>query len=355
MLIGQRLSTWAATVLIVAIVGLAGWRQMPTRADLHLSLREPTLPLPPDPSLQFTPGGDNGPILLVVIENTPQARPQAGLADACLVFAMATEARITRFAAAHCATTPAAAGPVRSARRYMLEIAGDLGAILVHSGQSNEAFSMIRSGGLPVINEFWTPDPFWRDASRRPPHNLYADLGRVRQAVRDKSMPVAAKRLPYSFEPGQTASFRRGAPALELSLGYGPLYDVVYRYDSGQGRYLRAQHHRPHTDANGAQISAASVLTMFVPWRDVVVNGQPSSRIDYYGRGRLVIATAGRAVEGQWERFGPGRLALTDDREQSIVLPPGPVWIEMLPTGSPFEVRGTATRVAAPIPGRRRL
>jgi hypothetical protein len=296
--------------------------------------------------LTFTPGQNGEPLLLVVIENTPQARPQAGLADACLVVAMATEARITRFAATHCEAVPAAAGPVRSARAYMLEIARDLGAVLVHSGQSNEAFAMIRRRGLPVINEFWTSGPFWRDPARHAPHNLYTNISRVRDVVREKSMTVPQGGLPYRLDAGRTRALeRRGAPALELALGYGPLYDVVYRYDAARNRYMRAQHQQPHMDASGVQISAGSVLTMFVPWRDDLVNGQPSSHIAYRGRGRLVVAAAGRAFEGHWERFSPGRLSLTDDRGESLVLPPGPVWIEMLPKDSAFEIRGIATRV----------
>jgi hypothetical protein len=355
MTLGQRLSIWTATLMVVAVVALAGWRQMPPLAELHLSLRQPVLPLPPDPSLRFTPGRDGGPILLVVIENSPEARPQAGLADACLVFAMATEARITRFAAAHCESVPPAAGPVRSARSYMLEIARDLGAVLVHSGQSNEAFEMIRTRGLPVVNEFWTPGPFWRDGSRRAPHNLYTDVSRVRAVVREKAVAVLPRGLPYRMDPGRASALERaGIPALEVSLGYGPLYDVVYRYDSAQHRYLRAQHQRPHMDASGVQVSAATVLTMFVPWRDELVNGAPSSRIDYNGQGRLVIAAAGRAVEGTWERQSPGHLALKDDQGATLVLPPGPVWVELLPKDSVFEVRGTATRVAAPVVEQRR-
>jgi hypothetical protein len=353
MTLGQRFTIWTATLLLVAVVGLAGWRQMPPRAAIQLSLREPTLPLPPDPARQFTPGQDRDPILFVVIENTPEARPQAGLADACLVFAMATEARITRFMAAHCEATPSTIGPIRSARRYMLEIAGDVGAILVHSGQSNEAFDMIRTRGLPVINEFWTSEPFRREAARRAPHNLYADLGLLRQSAREKSVAAVPKGLPYRLDPARATTLQRGVAALEVSLGYGPLYDVAYRYDAGQRRYLRSQHQKPHLDANGTQVSAASVLTMFVPWRDVLVNGQPSSRIDYYGRGRLVIAAAGRAVEGQWERLGA--LTLTDDQGQPLVLPPGPVWIELLPADSPFDVRGAATPLAAPLAPQRRL
>jgi DUF3048 family protein len=207
-----------------------------------------------------------------------------------------------------------------------------------------------------VINEFWTPDPFWRDGSRRAPHNLYTNVGRVRDVVREKAMTVSRTELPYRFNPARTEALEGGGiPALELALGYGPLYDVVYRYDAERHRYLRSQHQQPHMDASGVQISAGSVLTMFVPWRDELVNGHPSSRIDYHGRGRLVIASAGRAVEGKWERFAAGHIALLDDRGESLVLPPGPVWIEMLPKDSPFEIRGTATRVAAPMPARRRL
>ncbi|MBI3998192.1 MAG: DUF3048 domain-containing protein [Armatimonadetes bacterium] len=291
----------------------------------------------PAPRRVFAPGEDGEAPLLVVVENTPQARPQAGLAEACLVYAMPTEGRITRFLAAFCDAAPKAVGPVRSVRRYMLDIATDLGAILVHAGYSGEALAAIRANGIPVINQFWTPGPFWRDAARQMPHNLYTSIDGLREAVKKTPIEVHPRGVSYTF--GTPAA--DGTPAAGVTLDYGPLYAVRWRYDSERRRYQREQDGRPHLDAEGRQIGARSVLVVFVRWWQVQENGTLSSRIDLTGSGRLVIASEGHLSEGAWTRSASGPLVLKDGRGGPVVLPRGPVWIELFTADRPFSVEPT--------------
>ncbi|MDR7418993.1 MAG: DUF3048 domain-containing protein [Armatimonadota bacterium] len=338
----QRVLIWTATAMVVLVTGVAAWRSMPDFPRLHL--REPVLTLP-DPNIVLNPRQGGRPLLLVVIENTPQARPQAGLADACLVYALPTEALITRFMAAFCQRAPKVIGPVRSVRRHMLDIASDVGGILVHAGQSEEARQVIAGNGLPVINQFTRPGPFWRDPARQMPHNLYTGFDRLLVELEQRPIRTPERKLPYSFSyDGSAEVTASSAPAAVVSLNYGALYDVRYVYDASKRRYLREQAGRPHLDADGRQIAAASVLVAFIRWRDVLVNGSPSSQIDLVGGGRLAIVTAGHVLEGRWTRSIGGPLEMTDGGGRSLVLPPGPVWIELFPVDRPFEVHADATR-----------
>lgn len=336
----QRLLIWGATLVVTLVVGLFAWRSLP--AHQRLELREPVLALP-DPNKVLDPAADGAPMLLVVIENTPEARPQSGLAEACLVYAVPTEARITRFLAAYCQQRPAVIGPVRSVRKYMLDIASDVGAILVHAGQSEEARALITRQKLPALNQFSRPEPFWRDAGRQMPHNLYTAYDRLRASLEKRPIKTVPRGLPYSFSYDAPES-PKNIPAAEVALEYGPLYDVRYRYDTSKHRYLRQQDSRPHTDAGGRQIAPVSVLVVFINWRDILVNGSPSSQIDLVGDGRLAIVTGGRLIEGRWSRAGGGPLKLATAEGEPVVLPPGPVWIELFPIDRPFSVRAEAAR-----------
>jgi hypothetical protein len=343
MILGQRLAIWSATLALVLLVGVYAWQHAWPSDEVRLELRQPSLPLP-NLYEALIPGRAGEAIVLIVIENTPEARPQSGLADACLVYAMPTEARITRFLAAYCTASPTVIGPVRSARGYMLEIASDLGAVLVHAGYSAEARDMIVSRNLPVLNEFRTSGPFWRDKTRQAPHNLYTDLDRVRDVLLERRVTPAPRGVPYRFGPEATATLEKGTPAATIALGYGAAYDVVYRYDAERRRYLREQDGRPHTDASGRQVAAGSVITIFVQWRDILIRGVPSSKIDLAGHGRLVVAAEGRAVEGKWDRIAGLPLTFTDHDGRPLVLPPGPVWIELFPLDRPFGLQTEAAR-----------
>lgn len=330
MFVAQRLVAVAVACLVVLASAAFVWY---TRPFYDVWIELPPVSLPKVEARRFlAPGADGQAPLLVVIENTPQARPQSGLSDACLVFAVPTEGQITRFMAAFCDAVPAVVGPVRSARRYMLEIAGDLGGILVHAGYSAEAQAMIVRQKLPVINEFWTPAPFWRDARRQMPHNLYTGIDRLQAALEKNPIEARPRGVPYAFGTPDEA----GTPATSIALEYASPYSVQYRYDASRRWYLRAQDSEPHLDADGKPIAPASVLVMFVHWSQARERGIDSSRIDLTGTGRLAIATRGRLTEGVWTRGAGGPLLLQDAAGRPVVLPRGPVWIELFPTSRPF-------------------
>jgi hypothetical protein len=322
----------------VALAGVLAWRSVP--AYPRLQLREPILTLP-DPNRALDPRQGGRPLFLVVIENTPQARPQSGLSDACLVYALPTEARITRFMAAFCNRTPGVIGPVRSVRRHMLDLSSDIGAVLVHAGYSEEARQWIAGNQLPVINQFTRPAPFWRDAARPMPHNLYTGFDRLLNEVARRPIEVSGKPLPFVFSYDAP---RTSTTAAAVTLDYGAPYAVRYAYDAGRHRYLREQDGRPHLDAGGGQIAPASVLVVFIRWRDNLVNGSPSSQIDLVGDGRLAVLAGGRLAEGRWTRAAGGPLTLASGEGRGLVLPPGPVWIELFPFDQPFDIQTAAHR-----------
>ena len=330
MVVWQRLTLVA--VALVLVLGFAAFERytQPTY-DVWIELPPVTLPSPKARTF-FAPGADGRAPLLVVIENTPEARPQSGLADACLVYAMPTEGQITRFLAGFCDEGPATVGPIRSARRYMLEIARDLGGILVHAGYSAEALAMIREQKLPVINEFWTPGPFWRDATRQMPHNLFTGMDRLRAALDKKPIDAHPRAVPYAFgTPAES-----GTPATVIELDYASPYGVRYQYDSMRRSYLREQDAQTHIDAAGTPIAPVSILVMFVRWSQVREHGIDTSKITLDGTGRLVILRRGRMSEGTWTRFGGAPLGLQDASGGPVVLPRGPVWIELFPVDRPF-------------------
>jgi hypothetical protein len=342
-----RLAIWAGTLVVVVAAAVFAWHS-PRMEPQPAGASPPTVLLPDRVNRAPLPGSmwtaASGAPMLIVIENTPEARPQSGLADACLVYVLPTEARITRFLAGYCDNAPAVIGPVRSVRRYMLDIASDLGAILVHAGYSGEALALITQQKLPVLNEFWTPGPFWRDSTRQMPHNLYTGLDRLRAALAKKPMEAHRGTIPFKIAATAAAAAPDASPATNIALDYGPLYAVRYHYDAGRGHYLREQDGRPHLDADGRQIAPTSVLVVFVHWWYVEVNGTQESKIDTIGGGRLAVLTGGMLSEGTWARSKGGPLKLLDRRGQPIVLPQGPVWIEFFPNDLPFAVQPETPR-----------
>ena len=63
----------------------------------------------------------NRPVTGVMIENSPDARPQSGLTDAGIVYEAIAEGGVTRFLAIYQESQPQYIGPIRSARPYYLD------------------------------------------------------------------------------------------------------------------------------------------------------------------------------------------------------------------------------------------
>ncbi len=268
----------------------------------------------------------------VVVDNDPHARPQSGLCAACLVYEVPTEARIPRFLAVFNGAGPDQVGPVRSVRPAFLEIAQELGAVVVHAGQSRPAFQWIRAHRYPVINEFWIPQPFWRSHARRMPYNLYGSVPRIREAMarRDYDRPPPLPRpLALSYtEP-------RGPAADHVRIGFLGGFQAEFVYQDG--RYLRATGGRPHLDAlTGRPVSARAVIVQFVPWRGWRSGKVDVSEVGVVGQGRALIFAYGRVVEGHWERRSEATSTVfTDPHGRGLLLPPGPIWVTLAPLGTP--------------------
>jgi len=116
------------------------------------------------------------PLIAVMVDNLAPARPQTGLGKAGVVYEMETEARITRLMALFAGDPPTVVGPVRSARSYYLQICKEWDAIFAHVGGSKDAIANIKRWGIKDLDQFANRGEFWRDKSRKAPHNVYLSI-----------------------------------------------------------------------------------------------------------------------------------------------------------------------------------
>ena len=94
----------------------------------------------------------NSRTIAVMIDNVGDARPQAGLNEAYMVYEIIVEGKLTRLMALFKDVDLDKIGPVRSSRHYFLDYALENDAIYVHFGWSPQAQSDIRKLGVNNIN-----------------------------------------------------------------------------------------------------------------------------------------------------------------------------------------------------------
>lgn len=345
-----------ALVIILTIAGVSafGVNAMSRQPHLALPTLAPTVGTSSALSA-FVPGpltGERTPRALVnrrpvvvVIDNTPEARPQAGIAAASLTFETLTESGITRLMSVYLERDTGTVGPIRSLRPYFLDLASGYRALLVHAGGSPASLQELRNSSDVANIEALNPSPaFHRDPNRLDPHNLFGSTGGARDIARQNGAdsPVPFDGLPHAVSlPGTYPSAR----TVTLSFGTAaipalPAYVVEYRYDQATDRYSRWVGGAPCTDADtGHQVSTANVAVLQT---DIApIPGDTAGRISIRltGAGRAQIFEHGREITGRWQRAGSSApLRFLTSSGSPVAFAPGTSWVEIV---GPDSVRVT--------------
>ena len=278
----------------------------------------------------------------IMIENSPEARPQSGLRDAGVIYEAIAEGGITRFMAIYQEAKPDFIGPVRSVRMYYAEWAKPYNCSLAHAGGAADALNFVRdpANGFRDIDEFRNASTYWRQAGRYAPHNLYTSFERIDKlnvsrgyttSVFDGFERVDADApLPIPDEPIATVNIKVS----------GVLYNPTYTYDATINKYWRAhQSGGKHMDKakDGALAQNAPDVVVAIKVTPVTRPGSKHANYTTTGSGTAHVFQNGSVVEGKWTRASVNsELVLTDMNGAVIPLNRGQVWISAYPgtTGS---------------------
>jgi DUF3048 family protein len=274
--------------------------------------------------------------LAIMVENQADARPQTGLPQADVVYECLAEGGITRFIAVYLSGDAAVVGPVRSLRHYFAFMAGDYGADVVHIGASPEGFTWRDAMHLGHLDESAADPGVWRVRSRPPPHNAYTDTAADRGFLRDRGWQQNRRWGPLLFSD----SAPRGEEAAQtIRLRFRPWpYQVDYAWDASLGRYLRFMEGGPHRDADsGEQIAPATVVVQFAQVDPIPNDEKLRLDVDLVGAsGQLMVFSNATRRVGTWSKGAPLDASVwLDEHGNPMVIPPGPVWVEIVPLDSP--------------------
>jgi hypothetical protein len=276
--------------------------------------------------------------LAVIIENQDEARPQSGLLDADVVYETLAEGGITRFLAVYLSRDSAMVGPVRSLRHYFAFLAGDFGADLIHIGASPEGFAWRDAMGLGKLDESAKDPGTFRATNRLAPHNAYTSTAPDRQFLAERGFQQGGSWGPLRFSSEAEAATPGDQPAPSIRMNFPPWpYHVLYTWDAASGRYKRFMNNAQHLDAQTRQqVSATSVVIQFANIQPIPNDDKLRVDMDLVGgSGRMLVLYDGTQREATWSKDGPRDATQWRDTDgQPLVLPPGPVWVEIVPLNS---------------------
>jgi hypothetical protein len=257
----------------------------------------------------------------VMINNLAPARPQSGLTQADTVWELLAEGGITRLVAVFQSKDfKEPIGPVRSIRPYFIQVGEFYSGVLVHVGASNDAFAILRGQHKEDLDEITNAGPFfWRDKTRKAPHNVYTNLEKLRAgAAKHKYSDTAIMPLlSFSSAPDLTGA----APAAEVNIKFMlNNYKVSYTYDQAKGTYARFINGKPHTDKNnGEQLTAMNLVVLSA--KHNIYDDKGRLEVDLNSGGQAVLFQHGKAIACQWERKDGDVIRLMKDGKELPFLP----------------------------------
>ncbi len=269
-------------------------------------------------------------VTAVMIENSPDARPQSGLKESGVVFEAIAEGGITRFLALYQNEQPELIGPVRSLRMYYVDWLAPFNASVAHVGGSYNALQEVRNGSYRDIDQFFNAGSYWRASDRWAPHNVYTNFERLNALNTAKGYTTSSF---TGFTRGD--SDKTAAPtARDISVHISSsLYNSHYKYNTDSNLYDRSQGGAPHTDREKGQISPRVVIVMEVQQHTVMEDGW-REEIKAIGSGVAHIFQDGTVTKATWTKQAKeSQLTFTDETGKTIPLARGQTWLTAVPAG----------------------
>ncbi|MBC7564789.1 DUF3048 domain-containing protein [Candidatus Saccharibacteria bacterium] len=267
-------------------------------------------------------------VTAIMIENSPDARPQSGLKSSGVVFEAIAEGGITRFVAIYQQEKPTLVGPVRSVRMYFVDWTAAFNASIAHVGGSLAALNEVRNGSYRDIDQFFNGGYYYRASDRYAPHNVYTTFEKL--DALNASKGYTASSFTGFTRKDSVASKAPTATSMSVDIS-SSLYDSSYVYNAATNTYDRSEGGAPHLDRESGQISPRVVIVMTIPERTVLEDGY-REQIDAIGSGKAVIFQDGTAQEVTWTKATKqSQIVFTDAAGEDVPLARGQTWLTSVP------------------------
>lgn len=301
--------------------------------------------------------------LFIMIENSPDARPQSGLSKADAVFEAVAEGGVTRYGAVfYCAAQKqdVVVAPVRSARTYFVDWASGFNfPLYVNVGGANlpgpaDALGQIRKYGWELENnlsQFSIGYPTFVRNNNRLDREVATE--HTMETATETLWAVAAKRDWTNTDPDgnewaddYTGWVFEDEPAAQGSVnkisysfwsGYND-YSVEWSYDGQQNLYLRTLAGQEDLDLEtGKRISAATVIVLKTTEKGPI-DELKHMLYTTIGKGTALIFKNGEVIEANWSKpTRVSQLRFTDSQGKDVKLARGKIWISVLGLGNEVE------------------
>ncbi|EYE89511.1 hypothetical protein Q428_01580 [Fervidicella metallireducens AeB] len=252
---------------------------------------------------------------MAVVENHRAARPQSGLSSADILFETLAEGGIPRFIALFHKNNADEIGPIRSIRAYFLDIAREYNLPFAHCGGSPDALETIRNKGLMSLNEFAYGPYYYRDRSRRAPHNLYTSSHRITKAIEKNDyirQPQSGLEFDENFWKNETLT-----NANDIKIVFNGFYTTSYIFENGL--YKKYMNGEIAIDKNNNNPLTAKNIIIQIAKLNYRNDEKGRIDIDLIGKGEGFLISNGKYIKIKWSRAGvKSNTKITDEKGNQV-------------------------------------
>lgn len=273
--------------------------------------------------------------LAVMVENHPDARPQAGLDKASVIYEAVAEGGITRFMAIFGPREADEVGPVRSARVYFVDWAEEYNALYAHAGGAQNALTKISEDN--VLDLPHNNTAFWRreGTGKALEHTLYASVPKLYEYAKSKGYDTTKSDYRgWKFKTDvATASRPQAGKNATINFSNSTTYQVQWKYDPATNLYKRFLAGSEQKDEkSGQQLTAKNVVIATYTRQAVESGGKTVYTMNSSeGSGEAKVLMDGTVIDGTWKKSGPKQRTLFYDKSgKEIQFNPGVSWIEIV-------------------------
>lgn len=304
--------------------------------------------------------------LAIMVENSPDARPQSGISLADIVYEAVSEGAVTRFMGVfYCGATLGniEVAPVRSARTYFIDWVSEYDALYNHVGGSNrkgdnadktdpraDALGQIYRYGIKDMDQFGIGYP---DCYRNP-DRLGKEVATEHTMVckSDNLYKIAQERgwnykdedgiawdkgfVKWKFKDDAKVDDRPDTFSVEFGFweNYHD-YDAKWVYDKTTNSFKRFTAGVEQKDLETEEpISVKNVIIQFSK-EQASVDANLHTLYQTIGTGEAIVFQDGVAIKGTWQKKDRlSRTTFIDKSGKEIKFNRGQIWIEIVPIGN---------------------
>lgn len=278
------------------------------------------------------------PVVVSTDNDNSDARPQSGIGEADIVYEVPIEGGGSRYEPIYYSKMPEQCGPTRSARPYIVDIAREYKAVLVHNGWSPQAQEYLQTDVVPYYPAAYHDDLFFRTEDRLIPHNQYTNLTKVWEKIKedgyDKEQNVRTFKWLKNKEKAD------GKAATEIKVNYADSINNTYKYNTETKLYERYVNDGECKDLNtDKQVTCANVLVQKVT--SALYAGESERlNIDMTEGGEAYLFTQGKMVKGTWSRKDLDSETVFKDKDgNEVKMTPGQTWIQLIDSSVQFDYK----------------